>query len=174
MSPIVFSIARDTIENLFGGLLEVENFNFKFLEQRFDEKKKHQSIFSNAYLITAHSFNPDYRPQDKHIQILLMLNDLRMRLKPLLAELQSSPAQDRSPGLFHATFLWRGLSFPGKSCSTQHMPETLFLILLTIFWLWDREHIGGWTLFSADIFPKRKRQPNAVRSDNCKQRDLPS
>lgn len=53
---------RDTIENLFGGLLEVENFNFKFLEQRFDEKKKHQSIFSNAYLIMAHSFNPDYRP----------------------------------------------------------------------------------------------------------------
>ena len=89
---------RDTIENLFGGLLEVENFNFKFLEQRFDEKKKHQSIFSNAYLITAHSFNPDYRPQDKHIQILLMLNDLRMRLKPLLAELQSSPAQD-GPGI---------------------------------------------------------------------------
>ena len=164
---------RDTIENLFGGLLEVENFNFKFLEQRFDEKKKHQSIFSNAYLITAHSFNPDYRPQDKHIQILLMLNDLRMRLKPLLAELQSSPAQD-GPGIVS-----RHVPLAGAFLSGQILLDATYAGDIVPYTSDDFLVVGpgahwGWTLFSADIFPKRKRQPNAVRSDNCKQRDLPS
>lgn len=84
---------RDTIENLFGGLLDPDNFDFKLLERRFDAKKAQSNIFSNAYLITAHAYNPSYRPHDKHIQILLMLNDLRFKLNSLIQKLQSSPAE---------------------------------------------------------------------------------
>lgn len=85
---------RDTIENLFGGLLDVDTFSFSRLEQRFDQKKKEGAIFSNAYLITAHAYRPNYRPQDKHVQILLMLDDLRGRLKTLLENLRAAPAAE--------------------------------------------------------------------------------
>lgn len=85
---------RDTIDNLFGGMLDVDNFNFGLLERRFDQKKKEGSIFSNAYLITAQAYNPDYRPQDKHVQILLMLDKLRGRLETLLQTLRRAPAEE--------------------------------------------------------------------------------
>lgn len=85
---------RDTIENLFGGLLSEQNFDFKSLEKRFDAKKQESNIFSNAYLITAHAYNPEYRPQDKHVQILLMLNDLRFKLKDIIKSLRESSPQD--------------------------------------------------------------------------------
>lgn len=85
---------RDTIENLFGGLLSEQNFDFKTLEKRFDAKKEEGNIFSNAYLITAHAYNPDYRPQDKHVQILLMLNDLRFKLEDIIKNLRESAPQE--------------------------------------------------------------------------------
>lgn len=85
---------RDTIENLFGGLLSEQNFDLKALEKRFDAKKEEGNIFSNAYLITAHAYNPDYRPQDKHVQILLMLNDLRFKLKDIIKNLRESEPQE--------------------------------------------------------------------------------
>lgn len=85
---------RDTIENLFGGLLSEQNFDFKALEKRFDAKKEEGNIFSNAYLITAYAYNPDYRPQDKHVQILLMLNDLRFKLKDIIKNLRESAPQE--------------------------------------------------------------------------------
>ena len=85
---------RDTIENLFGGLLSEQNFDFKTLEKRFDAKKKEENIFSNAYLITAHAYNRNYRPQDKHVQILLMLNDLRFKLKNIIKTLRESAPQE--------------------------------------------------------------------------------
>ena len=85
---------RDTIENLFGGLLSEQNFDFKTLEKRFDAKKKEENIFSNAYLITAHAYNRNYRPQDKHVQILLMLNDLRFKLKDIIKTLRESAPQE--------------------------------------------------------------------------------
>ena len=85
---------RDTIENLFGGLLSEQNFDFKTLEKRFDAKKKEENIFSNAYLITAHAYNRNYRPQDKHVQILLMLNDLRFKLKDIIKNLRESAPQE--------------------------------------------------------------------------------
>ncbi len=85
---------RDTIENLFGGFLDPENFDFKYFEKRFDEKKKEGNIFSNAYLITAHAYNPQYRAKDKHIQILLMLNDLRFKLPGIIEELRHSSPQE--------------------------------------------------------------------------------
>lgn len=85
---------RDTIENLFGGLLSEQNFDFKALEKRFDAKKEEGNIFSNAYLITAHAYNLDYRPQDKHVQILLMLNDLRFKLTDIIKNLRESSPQE--------------------------------------------------------------------------------
>lgn len=85
---------RDTIENLFGGLLSEQNFDFKTLEKRFDAKKKEENIFSNAYLITAHAYSRNYRPQDKHVQILLMLNDLRFKLKDIIKTLRESAPQE--------------------------------------------------------------------------------
>lgn len=85
---------RDTIENLFGGLLDPENFNVKDYERRLDKLKEKQSIFSNAYLISSHPYNPAYRPGDKHVQILLMLNDIRKRLPGLISELRARIPQE--------------------------------------------------------------------------------
>ncbi|MFV0626587.1 MAG: nucleotide kinase domain-containing protein [Alphaproteobacteria bacterium] len=85
---------RDTVENLFGGLLNPHKFDIKFYEERFDKIKESESIFSNAYLITAHAYNPNYRPKDKHIQILLMLNDLRLKISEMIVELRSAKPQE--------------------------------------------------------------------------------
>lgn len=85
---------RDTIERLFGGLLDISAFDRKYYERRFDEIKRQENIFSNAYLITAHAYNPDYRPQDKHVQILLMLDDLRAKINAVIEELRQSSPQE--------------------------------------------------------------------------------
>lgn len=85
---------RDTLDNLFGGVLNPEDFDFKKYEKRFDEKKKDGCIFSNAYLISSHPYHQDYRPQDKHVQILLMLEDLKKQIPDLLTELRKNPPQE--------------------------------------------------------------------------------
>lgn len=85
---------RDTIENLFDGLLNPQKFDWKHYERRFDAKKLEGSIFSNAYLISSRPVNASYRPQDKHIQILLMLDELRAKLPALIDELRCHKAQD--------------------------------------------------------------------------------
>lgn len=84
---------RDTIEHLFGGLLDPENFNVKDYERRFDAIKQKENIFSNAYLISSHPFCADYRPKDKHIQILLMLDYLKKKMGQIIIELQQSTPQ---------------------------------------------------------------------------------
>lgn len=81
---------RDTIEVLFGGLLNPQDFSAKSYEKRFDDEKKKGSIFSNAYLVSSHPYNPNYRSKDKHVQILLMLDDLKDNLSKIIKELQSS------------------------------------------------------------------------------------
>ena len=83
---------RDTIEKLFGGLMNPYDFDFSALEQRFDECKRRENIFSNAYLIASHPFDPAYRPHDKHIQILLMLNSLAARIDDYYRALHISTA----------------------------------------------------------------------------------
>lgn len=80
---------RDTIEKLFGGLLKPDDFDFKKYEKRFDDLKKRESIFSNAYLVSSHPYRADYRPKDKHVQILLMLDNLRDKLPQMLEKLKS-------------------------------------------------------------------------------------
>ena len=85
---------RDTIENLFGGLLNPNDFDVKKYEKRFDAKKEKESIFSNAYLISSHPYNEEYRPKDKHVQVLLMLDDLRHKLGEIIAKLQFSSPQE--------------------------------------------------------------------------------
>lgn len=81
---------RDTFEKLFGGLLNPDEFDCKAYEKRFDEAKLEGSIFSNAYLVSSHPYDASYRPKDKHVQILLMLNDLRKQLPMMVDELQQS------------------------------------------------------------------------------------
>lgn len=81
---------RDTIEVLFVGLLNPQDFAVKSYEKRFDDEKKRGSIFSNAYLVSSHPYNSNYRPKDKHVQILLMLDDLKDNLSKIIKELQSS------------------------------------------------------------------------------------
>ncbi len=85
---------RDTIERLFGGLLDIGSFERQAYEQRFDEIKKQENIFSNAYLITAHAYNSAYRPQDKHVQILLMLDDIRGKIKEIIGKLRQASPQE--------------------------------------------------------------------------------
>lgn len=85
---------RDTIEHLFGGLLNPINFEFKDYEQRFDVIKQQEKIFSDAYLITACPYDKNYRPQDKHIQVLLVLEDIRKCLSTIINELRNSSPQE--------------------------------------------------------------------------------
>ena len=85
---------RDTIEKLFGGLLDPEDFNIVEYEKRFDEIKKEESIFSNAYLISSHPYNASYRAKDKHVQVLLMLDDLRKNISAFVQELHRSSPEE--------------------------------------------------------------------------------
>lgn len=85
---------RNTIEHLFGGFLDPNNFSIKAYEQKFDEIKKQENIFSNAYLISSHPYDSSYRSKEKHIQILLMLNDLKTNMKNFIKDLQNNSAQD--------------------------------------------------------------------------------
>ena len=82
---------RDTFERLFDGLLNTRTFNFEQLEKKLDNIDG--PIFSDAYLISSHPVNADYRPQDKHIQVLLMLNALIPKLSNILSELKNSDGQ---------------------------------------------------------------------------------
>ena len=84
---------RNTIENLFGGLLDPQNFNIKFYEKRLDDCKQRENIFSNAYLVSSHPYNSAYRPRDKHVQILLMLDELRGKIDEIIRQLRQSPPQ---------------------------------------------------------------------------------
>ncbi|MCL2737424.1 MAG: putative DNA base hypermodification protein [Alphaproteobacteria bacterium] len=77
---------RDTFERLFDGLLDIKTFDVKKLEKRFD--KIEGPIFSDAYLISSHPFNKEYRPKDKHVQVLLMLDALIPKLPQILEELK--------------------------------------------------------------------------------------
>lgn len=85
---------RNTIEHLFGGMLNPQNFNVAEYEKSWDNIKQKENIFSNAYLISSHPYNAAYRPQDKHIQILLMLKDLAPKMKNFVQDLQNHEAQD--------------------------------------------------------------------------------
>lgn len=85
---------RDTFERLFNGLLDTKTFNEKSLENRLD--KIEGPIFSDAYLISSHSFDAQYRPNDKHVQALLMLGALIPILPQILKELKNN---DGAPGL---------------------------------------------------------------------------
>lgn len=85
---------RDTIEHLFGGLLNPAEFDFKAYEKRFDNLKENESIFSNAYLISSHAYNANYRPKDKHVQVLLMLDDLKSRLSDMVVKLRQKSAEE--------------------------------------------------------------------------------
>ena len=85
---------RNTIDHLFGGLLNPQDFDFLAYERRFDNIKKQENIFSNAYLVSSHAYNPTYRPQDKHVQILLMLNDLKSKMSAFVADLQTHNAAE--------------------------------------------------------------------------------
>lgn len=84
---------RDTIENTFGGFLNPADFDFKTYEQRLDKLKEQRPLFSNAYLISSHPYNSDYRPKDKHVQILLMLDGIKFKLNEIIAALQAENPQ---------------------------------------------------------------------------------
>ncbi len=81
---------KDTIESLFGGPLNNYDFDFAKLEKQFDCAKLKENIFNNAYLVSSHNYDPNYRPREKHIQILMMLRDLSKKMDEFTKELQSS------------------------------------------------------------------------------------
>ena len=79
---------RDTFERLFDGILSTKTFDVNELEKRLDNIKG--PIFSDAYLISSHPVDSRYRPKDKHIQVLLMLDALIPKLPQILAELKNN------------------------------------------------------------------------------------
>jgi hypothetical protein len=82
---------RDTFTRLFDGLLDDQTFNLKALEKRLDNVNG--TLFSDAYLISSHPVNPDYRPRDKHIQVLLMLHKIIPVLPQIIQKLNTNTAQ---------------------------------------------------------------------------------
>jgi hypothetical protein len=104
-----------------GGTLQSENFNFKDLEEKLDSLKlKGYSLFNNAYLITGVPFNHKYRPYEKHVQVLLILQWLNERLDSLYREIKSASRPEdvmetlkRIPHVddFLAYEIWTDLSY---------------------------------------------------------------
>ncbi|MDR1207340.1 MAG: hypothetical protein LBK26_02925 [Rickettsiales bacterium] len=82
---------RDTFDRLFDGLLKMDGFNFKLLENRLDNMTG--PVFSDAYIISSHPVDKTYRPRLKHVQVLLMLERLIPKLPALLSELGNSDGQ---------------------------------------------------------------------------------
>jgi hypothetical protein len=82
---------RDTFERLFDGVLCPRQFDFKKLEKRLDTVSG--PLFSDAYLISSHPVNPAYRPHDKHVQVLMMLEKLIPCLPDFLKELKNKDGQ---------------------------------------------------------------------------------
>lgn len=85
---------RDTIERLFGSLLDPQSFDWHHYEERWDQCKREENIFSNAYLVSSHPYRQGYRAKDKHIQILLMLDDLRPKLGKIIKDLNKASPQE--------------------------------------------------------------------------------
>lgn len=71
---------KNTFETLFDGPLNNYDFNFAKLEKQFDAAKLNENIFNNAYLVSSHNYDANYRPSEKHIQILMMLRDLAPKM----------------------------------------------------------------------------------------------
>ena len=49
-----------------------------------------KTFFNNAYLVSSHNYNPNYRPGEKHIQILMMLRDLAPKMDEFTKEIMLS------------------------------------------------------------------------------------
>ena len=79
---------KDTFERIFDRLLSSKNFDPGKLETKLDNVKG--AIFSDAYLISSHPFDPSYRPHDKHVQVLMMLNSLIPLLPSILQNLKNN------------------------------------------------------------------------------------
>lgn len=72
---------RFNIYGLFDGIFEeIENpetFKMKYWEQHLDEcKKEGYKLFNDAYALSQKPFNKDYRYADKHIQILMSMEEI--------------------------------------------------------------------------------------------------
>lgn len=75
---------RGLFENVFPDVLDPETYHWKTYEPILDEyRKSGKSIFSDAYLISQYAFDVDYRRSDKHVQVLLILQDIVDRFKEL-------------------------------------------------------------------------------------------
>lgn len=91
-----------TFEDIFYGILDHKTFDFKYYEKLLDNKKKAgQKLFHVAYIISPQPFNPSYRPRDKHVQVLFVLDGLAKELNK--AEfLQKLKSAQTAQGSFNA------------------------------------------------------------------------
>lgn len=60
------------------GIQSCEHFHWKMLEKKMDEQKaRGNKLFNSAYIICQRFYNDKYRKGAKHVQQLLMMNQLR-------------------------------------------------------------------------------------------------
>lgn len=111
-----------TFEIIFEGLLDPKTFDFKHYEKLLDSKKKSgQKLFHVAYIITPEPFNPSFRPRDKHVQVLLVLDWLAKELNggKFVQKLQSAKTAEDSfralniplTGNFLRYEIWQDISY---------------------------------------------------------------
>ncbi|MBD5388682.1 hypothetical protein HDR63_00295 [bacterium] len=79
---------RDTFDRLFDGPLHAATFDRRAAVAHMDGIDG--PLFSNAYLIASHPVDPTYRPHDKHVQVLIMLERLIPELPRILNELRTA------------------------------------------------------------------------------------
>lgn len=59
------------------GVQRIETYDWKSLEKKMDVLKKHDvKLFNSAYIICQRYFTDKYRKHDKHVQQLLLMNNL--------------------------------------------------------------------------------------------------
>jgi len=87
-------------EHIFYGLVNPKTYTFIHYEKELEEKKKKgQQLFHCAYLVNQHPYNRFYRPREKHIQILLILEYVTRGLKGLAEYISKSNPTDCIKGL---------------------------------------------------------------------------
>jgi hypothetical protein len=104
-----------------GEIMNPDKYDAYFFIKKLDELiAKGEDIYNHAYVVCPYKIKPDYRPEDKHVQIAFILETLKEKLDRLIAEIDLASVPKESfialkqipaVGNFLAYEIWTDLTY---------------------------------------------------------------
>lgn len=81
-------------------------FSVSEMQKTFDYLiRNNVDIYNKAYIVAGSPFEPDYRPEDKHIQIILIMKDLSRRITEITKRIKRSENLEEVFKIYKEIFL---------------------------------------------------------------------